>query len=267
MIEQAIERLNHNDAAVRYEAAQQLGNSNDDRAVDPLVGVLPDSNAKVQYAALSGLVKLGDSRAATPIIENLLANPRSRVWELMKLNIGMRLRFGVMDMVAEGDTEISDMLMAALHDKTLDEQQRAFIIQLLGRTGDKRIVESLIEMLMEETLTLRSAAAESLGWIGDKRAVAPLLLFTKDRSHTLREVTVEALGRLGDQRAVEPLIEALEDENEWVRRAAAVGLGDLGDKQAYEPLARAMRDPVEMVQEAAFDSIKQLSDDSFSTML
>jgi HEAT repeat protein len=267
MIELAIERLTHEDPAVRYEAAQTLGASKDSRAVEPLMTVLPDANSKVQYAALSGLVKLGDARAAVPILETLLANPHSRLWELMKLNIGMRLRFGLLDMIESGNRDITDMLVAALHDRALDDPQRAFIIQLLGRTQDRGVVETLIEMTLAETLTIRSAAAESLGWIGDQRAVAPLLATMNDVDNTMREVAAEALGRLKDTRAVEPLIAALHDEDEWVRRAAAVGLGELGDRRAMDALADAMRDPVEMVQDAAFDAIKQLSDDRYTTIL
>jgi HEAT repeat protein len=64
MIERMIEQLAHDDPAVRFEAAQKLGASKDTRAIEPLIGALPDENSKVQYAAFSGLVKLSDARAA-----------------------------------------------------------------------------------------------------------------------------------------------------------------------------------------------------------
>lgn len=267
MIEQSIHQLSHADAEMRYEAARTLGASRDERAVDPLLAAMTDENAKVQYACVSGLVKLAANRAANPIVDLLLADPDSRLWELLKLNVGMRLRAGILNMVERGDTNLADRLMAALENGALDEQQQAFIVRLVGRTGDERYVEPLIDVLIQDTPTMQTAAAEALGWIGDQRALSPLLLFMTDEENTLREVATEALGRLRDPRAVEPLLAALEDENEWVRRAAAEGLGLLGDKRAMEPLVKALEDEAVMVQDAAFDSIRQLSDDSYNIML
>ncbi len=260
MIEQMMDQLRHDDPMMRFEAAQALGASNDPRAVAPLIGALSDENAKVQYAAVSGLVKLGDASAAKPIIDLLLSEPDSRLWELLKLNVGMRLRNGLLDMVQRGDVALADQLADVLASDMLDEQQVAFVIRLLGRTADARAVEMLIDRLLEDTPTIQVAAAEALGSIGDPSAVAPLMLFLTDDADTVREVAIEALGRLGDTRAVRPLIEALKDDAEWVRRAACVALGVLGDRSAMEPLATALKDETTLVQDAAFDAIKQLSE-------
>src|SRR5215207_5700920 len=108
MLEQAIEQLNHADPEMRFAAAQTLGASNDLAAVEPLLTALPDANSKVQYACVSGLIKLGDARAAEPIITTLLNERGSRLWELLKLNIGLRLRAGLLDMIERGDIVMAD---------------------------------------------------------------------------------------------------------------------------------------------------------------
>lgn len=267
MLEQTIALLSHAEPEVRFDAAQKLGASNDLRAVAPLIGALPDKNSKVQYAALSGLIKLGDRSAANPIIDLLLADPDSRVWELLKLGIGTRLRAGLLDMMTEGDTVMADRLINALGSDTLDEQQQAFLLRLIGRTRDERSVEMLIDRLIQDTPTVQSGAIEALGSIGDRRAVAPLLLFMSDEATVIRELTTEALGRIADPVVYDALIAALFDEDPWVRRAAAVALGNLGDKRAVEPLSTAMGDESAMVQDAAYESIKQLSDNSFNVTL
>lgn len=269
MFERTIANLTHANPDMRFEAARKLGDARDERAVQPLIEALPDVNSKVQYAAVSALIKIGSPQAASPIIDALLASPNSRVWELLKLNIGMRLRNGLLDMIAPGDDHIAARLTAAVSDEKYDEQQRAFIIRLLGRTADVRQVEPLIDTLIQDTHVLQGAAAEALGWIGDERAVAPLLLFLSEGepSDTLRELAAEALGRIGDRRAVEPLIAALEDSNEWVRRAAAEALGVLGDRRAVEPLSALLQDEVVMVQDAAFEALKKLSFGSYNVEL
>lgn len=264
MLEQTIALLSHTEPEVRFDAAQKLGASNDLRAVAPLIGALPDENAKVQYSAVSGLIKLGDRNAVNPIIDMLLTDPDSRVWELLKLGIGTRLRAGLLDMISEGDLEMADRLTNALNSDALDEQQQAFVIRLIGRTRDERAVEMLIDRLIQDTPTVQSGAIEALGSIGDRRAIAPLLLFMNDQAGTIRELTTEALGRIADPIVHDALIGALFDDEPWVRRAAAVALGNLGDPRAIEPLSSALGDESSIVQDAAFEAIKQLSDNRFN---
>src|SRR5262245_59166479 len=119
-IELLVQQLNHDDPQVRFDAAQKLGASKDARAVEALAAALPDENAKVQYAAFSGLVKLADARAAGKMIDLLLDEPQCRVWELMKLNIGLRLRAGLLDMVTPADKVLADRLIEALDHPRLD---------------------------------------------------------------------------------------------------------------------------------------------------
>jgi len=259
-IELLIEQLSHDDHTIRYEAAQELGTMQDDRAVQCLIDALPDSNHKVQYAALSGLVKHGDNRAAEPIIAMLLIDPRNRLWELLKLNIGMRLRNGLQALVQAGDDHIADLLIAALNDEEFDELQRAYIIKLLGRTADYRVVDAFIGALNDDSDEIRAAAADALGWIGHESAVEPLIKMLGDRNTIMREIAVDALGRMGDARAVEPLMDILDsDDSEWVRRVSALALGEINDSRAIEPLAAALNDYSADVREAAFEALKKFS--------
>lgn len=254
-----IKQLTDADPTVRYEAAQNLGTSDDHQAVDPLIGVLSDSNSKVQYAAFSALVKIGSGRAARPIADVLMSAPSSRMWELLKLNIGMRLRNGLLDLIDPGDAQTADLLMDGLERGSLDETQQAIVVRMLGRTADSRLVDPFIALLNDQSETMQSAAADALGWIGDRRAVEPLLRLTgSDTPAALRESAMDALGRLGDDRALEPLLNALNDRDEWVRRAAVVALGMLGGDKAQHALVESLKD-TEMVQNAAFEAIKKIS--------
>lgn len=261
MFEQHLTQMTHTDPTLRYEAAQKLGASNDARAIQPLISALRDENAKVQYAAFSGLIKLNAGDAAAPILDTLLDSPDSKIWELLKLNIGMRLRKGLLDLLPHGDEALAARINAALASSELDDARRALILRMLGRTGTADHVEALIDILLHRNTApiVQGGAAEALGYIGDSRAVAPLTLFLFDTSDELREIAVEALGRIGHPSAVEHVMNVLADENEWVRRAAVVALGSLGDRRALEPLSAAMSDEHTVVQEAAFEALKKLS--------
>jgi HEAT repeat protein len=267
MYEQWIADIRHADPAVRYEAAQKLGASNDQRAADPLIGLLVDANAKVQYAAFSGLIKLRAAEAAASMIDMLVGDFNSRVWDLLKLNIGLRLRMGLLDLVQTGDQTIAARVSAALDGATMDEAQRAYLIRLLGKTGATAHVAMLIDLLDDQSEAMQTASAEALGWMRDQRAVEPLIGLLGDYRDTVREVAAEALGRIGDSAAVEVMLDMLNDANEWVRRAAVVALGELGDRRAVEPLSAALQDDSTVVQDAAFESLKKFSYGSYNTIL
>ena len=67
---------------------------------------------------------------------------------------------------------------------------------------------------------MRSGAVEALGRIGDVRAVEPLIQRLQDEDEDVRSAAAEALGRIGDARAVDPLIQRLQEEDWWVRETA-----------------------------------------------
>jgi HEAT repeat protein len=257
------------DAGVRFEAARRLGSSPNVRTTAALMDALSDPDTKVQYAAVSSLIKHNDRVALGPMLEVLLATPDSALWKLIVLSAGLRLRMGLLGMVVAGDTDTADRALAALDAQEFNVHQQALFTRMLGRTADARHAERLIGLLDHEDDVLRTAAADALGWLGDSRAVDPLLaILATDTDHeAVREVAAESLGRLGNPAAVEPLIGALGHSSEWLRRAAAVSLGDLGDHRAVEPLSSLLHDESVMVQDAAFDALKKLSSDHFTTVI
>jgi HEAT repeat protein len=258
-MQELLTQLTHNDEAVRYDAAQALGKRGDAAAVNGLVDILNDSSPKVKYAALSSLVKIGSPVAATPTIAALLDDLESRLWKLLVLDIGMRLRNGLFDMVEPGNQEAADMLVEALDDARLTEYQRALVIRLIGRTEDQRMVATFIDMLMIATETLQGASAEALGYIRDERAVTPLIDVLADADSAVREIAINALGRIGDERAGEALLPLLDSGDEWTRRAAATALSDLGDRRAVRKLLRMQReDDSQVVREAAGKALTRL---------
>jgi DEAD/DEAH box helicase domain-containing protein len=80
---------------------------------------------------------------------------------------------------------------------------------MLGKLGDRRAVESLIEALDAPGYQTRVHAAESLGKLGDPRAIPSLRRVVETESDTFRAAAVEALHRLGykDEAAPEPMTE------------------------------------------------------------
>lgn len=268
MFELELIELQSNDAAVRFEAARRLGDLPHARTTAALMATLNDSNAKVQYAAVSSLIKHNDRAALGPLLEVLLTTPESSLWKLIVLSAGLRLRAGLLDMVVAGDTSTADRVLPALESPVFTAHQQALFARVLGRTGDPRQAGRLLAMLGLEDDVLRTAAAEALGWLGEERAVEPLIAILRDETNheAVREAAAEALGKLGSAAAVEPLIAALGDTSEWLRRAAAAALGELGYHRAVEALSGLLQDDSLMVQDAAFESLKKLSENRHTSL-
>ncbi len=261
MVENYLADLQSTDAKIRFTAAQHLGTINEPRAIAALAQALRDESAKVQYAALSGLVKTAAADRLNDIVTMLLHDLNSRVWELLQLNIGMRLRTGIIDMVQLDDLGLSDRLYSAITTLPMSAHQTALFARMIGKTTDVRRINTCLDLLATGALPVRVAAVEALGMIGDARAVPALFTALEDADDSIRETAAEALGRIGDQSALDVLIRSLHDYSEWVRRASAEALGLLGDDRAIEPLSDALTDEDAMVQDTAFEALKKLSRD------
>ena len=94
---------------------------------------------------------------------------------------------------------------------------------------DERITTALIPLLRNSDPNVRRLTAQALGRNGDHRAVEPLLETLLDNFAAVRAAGIDALGLLGDRAAVPDLLTALYDESVYVRFAAANALGQIGD--------------------------------------
>ena len=145
--------------------------------------------------------------------------------------------------------------------KVEDEEIRQAAADALGKIGDSRAVEPLIEVLVEEDIGLvaeaAAAAADALGKIGDSRAVEPLI-GVLDIDRDVSEAAAWALGEIGDARAVEPLIKTLHeymafadyDGDAEVRYAVERALGKISGP-GVDALIRMLDDEDGSIREGA----------------
>ncbi len=106
----------------------------------------------------------------------------------------------------------------------------------LGKFGDPRGAEYLIDDLGGERFYTRSSEAIRVLAAFGSRVIGPLLAMLGDQSPNVRCDTARALGAVGDARAILPLIRALGDighhhHGNDVRTEAAEALAALGEPQ------------------------------------
>jgi HEAT repeat protein len=223
-----IESLKEEDPEIRYWAADALGKIGSASAVPALIAALRDPLDAVR---MSACVALGDlkAREALPDLINLVTGktPSGKGYSL----------FIPQDVGAV-------QWMAA---------------RALGRIGDARAVEPLMNAMGKSGGDLGVYIAEALGDLGDRRAVPILLEVAKKGDEPALRSAIETLGRIGDPAAVPALIELLRNGKEDARYASIIALGRFRDQRASAALKQTSEKDLQLfVREAAARTLREI---------
>ena len=138
-----------------------------------------------------------------------------------------------------GDKKALDPLLNIINDE--DNRTRACVVKALGEIRDYRAIEPLKEALNDSDFKVRGNAVLGLGKISDAGSLDSILKSLNDKHYYVRENSAEALGLLGDKKAVIPLIDLFADVDGRVRGSAVVALGKIGE-QSVDPLLDVLKD-------------------------
>ncbi len=239
-VAELLQQLTDEKRQVRQEAAKDLGEIGDRRAVPHLIQALGDKYTKVREAVAWALGRIGDERAAPHLVQ-VLGDP------------SVRVRSEAVKALSQIGPAAVPYVVQALDDERWEVRERA--ASALGRIGDRSALPHLVQALNDSKDAVRTAAASALGQLGDKRAVPHLVqaLDNKGKSHWWAG---QALGRLG---ALPDLVQALDHKRSRVRDGAVRGLSEMGE-EGIPHLVRAMGDSSKQVRKRAASILGQRSD-------
>ena len=238
------------------EAARALGRIKDGRAVKSLTMLMQDveEGLNVREEIVEALGKIATEEAIHSLIAALDSELGEKALKVLK-DVG---KPAVMPLITalNGDNE-TIMWKAAT---------------ILGEIRDKRAVEPLVGLLLDESKDEWDRGyyiAAALGSIGDARAVEPLIkLASKHIEDQLTCRSVGALGDIGDHKAVEPLIDILEDratiDCSHLRLETCWALRKLKDAKTVEPLIKIVEGRTQgdwVIKGAAAYALVELDDD------
>jgi HEAT repeat protein len=118
--------------------------------------------------------------------------------------------------------------LSELRDVNKDKRRTA--VMKLGMLGGDEAIRTLITVVRNpmEDLIVRGRAALMLGKLGDVRAVDSLIEALSAPGFQTKLNAAQSLGRLGDARAIRPLLRIIETEGERMRETAEIALRQLG---------------------------------------
>jgi len=301
------EALQDADEYVRKSAVAALRRIGGPEAMAALRTALTDRSEQVVLQAVNGLRDMRDKGAVEGLIRVLTRRERSLV-------------NAATEALARIGPDAVKPLMTAFEDKALRRRIGTQVWKILVEMGP-RAVEPLLEVLGQENQFVRLTAISVLGRVGDRRVVEPLVdLFLRDPSmqdavvttlsrleergviehpdphHGDREIflpravvdafvgrpreelveqlrtalenpspkvrrfALKALFTLFGEGALDQLITSLDDEDLDVKRLAVKILGRMRDKRVIEPLVQLLLKDGEQIADAVWNTLKVLTD-------
>ncbi len=259
--------LKYGNDEVRADAVEALGNTSDERAVEPLIEALRnDTNESVRIKAAWALGEINDTRAIDPLIEAL----RNDDWPVQY--------YAAEALGKIGDVRATDPLIALLkgnnsgHDYVSVHGYESVQVVAMGSLvslGKPEYFDQIVLALDDDSAFIRESAVRALLWSRDTRAVEHLVKVLRyDEDLDVRVLAIAALIKINDSRAVDPLIEALKDDDSFVRWGAVTCLGMIGDPRAIEPLKyHAQYDENDLVREQAMLSLNWITGEDYTYLI
>ena len=197
-------------------------------ALAGLTEALSDPNRNVRQYAASALDYMGiDARTSVPALMPLLQDKYSKVRAAAASALGSMGQVGL-------DT------LFELHSRHIPPPEA------LRRSDHPAhaAVSSLIQLLADESHSVRTAAAGALGAIGAPAKAAVPVLINRSKIVMNRELEsiIRGLGGIGTPDVVPVLTEALTDSSALIRLTAARALADAADPTAVPALIAALKD-------------------------
>jgi len=196
--------------------------------VEIQIDLLKDRDWFRRKDAAITLGEMADERAIGPLITAL----RDSEWNV---------REAAQDALAQVGPPAVEPLIRALR----EYQIRTFVIEVLGKIKDERVLDPLMAQLRNEEF--KDVATKALVEVG-LPSVERLMSVLNDKDKHVRKHAVMALGDIGVSEAVEPLIEATKDEDWTVRLQAMAALDKIGDDRGKPAIKALAKDPDFAVQ-------------------
>jgi HEAT repeat protein len=231
----------------RAFAAELLGRVGSAKAVPVLLETVQATRTEdsdVREIALRALARIADPRAVEPLVAALSS---ADTW----------LTARIADILARHGDAAVDPLMALLTGSSR-HPARAWAANVLGEVRAQRAFPALVRGLSDPDDEVRGKAATALGRLGDRRAVNHLLehLLT-DPAPFVRVRIASTLGQFGGPEVIDRLVRALRDPAWWVRMRSVEALEQIGPP-AEGPLLVALDDPDPQIRTRAAVALERL---------
>ncbi|MCC6961883.1 MAG: HEAT repeat domain-containing protein [candidate division Zixibacteria bacterium] len=141
-----------------------------------------------------------------------------------------------------------------------DDAVRERVALVLGRIGDRDILELLVQLSEDPVYHVRSAALKAIGWIGAETVIDRVFAALDDEYSDVQQAALGALVLSGGPAAIDRFRNGLEAADSRRQILAAQALGWIGEMAVIEPLLDALNHPEAQVRKSAVESLGRIAD-------
>ncbi|MBU1108310.1 MAG: HEAT repeat domain-containing protein [Candidatus Riflebacteria bacterium] len=241
------EELRSPNTRKRASVAYILGEIQEDRSLDLLVGLLNDISPTVRNRAVLSIGKIGSARVISQLIDSFMHEDESNIRDTI-IKTALQLN--------------QDLALARLVEKFSREENariRAMMIKSVGRAEDAKSIVLLARALRDSDGRVRANAVDSIGQLEDPQYSDLLFPLLNDSHNRVRSNAATALWKLGGTGAVLTLKQMLRSSHKQMRSSAAWALGEIGALQFSDVLQDLTSDADPDVRRCALKALAKLS--------
>lgn len=232
---------------VRAHAARELGVVRARKGIASLTEALEDPHDDVRNQAIQSLIVLVGVEALDTIFG--ISRNLSK-WMEVELSV----------IIMGSREEAIPYLIRALDSH--DDSVASFAIEMLAEIGFIQAVDPLLRVLREhQRFAVRAKAAEALGRLGDGRAEEALLNLVTDPNAVLRLRAIEALGRIGTPAALPALQRRLKGPD-WEEQITVARAISRSGKEGILLLEQCLQSGDSLISAIAAQVLEELGGDA-----
>jgi len=220
---------------------------------------LRDEDAQVRRAAVEGLWEDEDVHLVPLLVACLQRDPDAEVRAEAAISLGRFLLMGELGKIRpRPHNQAFQALLTTCTTPGEESEVRRRALESLSYSSEAVVAELIRETYESADERARASAIFAMGRSGDERWADQVLQELGNVGPEMRYEAAHACGELSLEEAIPTLVELVEDVDDEVREAAMWALGQIGGDEARRVLQSCARSGDEPLRTAAQDALREL---------
>ncbi|HNX74087.1 MAG TPA: HEAT repeat domain-containing protein [Candidatus Rifleibacterium sp.] len=241
------EELRSPNTRKRASVAYILGEIQEDRSLELLVGLLSDISPTVRNRAVLSLGKIGSSRVIPQLVDAFFNEDEVNIRETIILTL------------IKINPETAMTHLSERFNREENPRLRSILVKCLGKAANQATLTLLTKALRDTDGRVRANAVESIGQLKDQQLAELLFPLLNDSNNRVRSNAATSLWKLGGTGAIVTLKQMIRSSHKQMRSSAAWALGEIGALQFSDVLQDLTGDADPDVRRCALKALAKLS--------
>jgi len=220
---------------------QKVGEAETMGDLRTLKKALKESSVAARDESMAAIIRIGGEAAIETLIDvgyydhavnQFGENAIKRLLELVESGHAKEMRYAVLTIGRTGEKKVLDRVLEYKSNDTIYIREN--VAESLGTIGGEKAGNELSDMASDGEWYVRKTVAKAMGIHGGKEILNALADLAEDPYWQVREVVAESFGRIGGPQALKTLLNLSVDENIEVRKKTKSALEEIGTTEAVE---------------------------------